>query len=172
MSIIQKILFSKEECDLILKKYVNTPTNEIENNNNMSYSAKFMTYENDEWILNRIIEWVETELNIKVDWNAGKLKEFYLQSYQKGDKFKKHNDNKHNRIYAAGLLLNDNFLGGEFIVDINKNTSVIFDNMAGNCYLFQSYLYHEVKEITEGNRNVVLIFLQGPQLLFKRKILI
>jgi len=172
MKMIQKVLFTKEECELILKLYNDKPINEKENNHNMSYSAKIMTHENDEWILNRIIEWVENELNIKVNWNDGKMKEFYLQSYQTGDKFKKHNDNKHNRVYGAGLLLNDNFLGGEFIVDINKNTSVTFDNMVGNCYLFESYLYHEVKEITKGNRSVVLIFLEGSQLLFKRKILI
>jgi Rps23 Pro-64 3,4-dihydroxylase Tpa1-like proline 4-hydroxylase len=168
----QKVLFTKEECNLILKQYINKPINETENNNNMSYSAKFMTYENNAWILNRIIEWVENELSIKIDWNGGKMKEFYLQSYKKGDKFKKHNDNKHNRVYGAGLLLNDNFLGGEFIVDINKNSSITFNNIAGNCYLFESCLYHEVKEITKGNRNIILIFFGETQLLFKRKILI
>lgn len=169
---IQKILFTKEECDLILNQYGDKPIDDKEDNHNMSYSSKFMTYENDKWILNRFIEWIGYELNINVDWNKSELKEFYLQNYQKGNKFKKHNDNKHNRLYGAGLLLNDDFLGGDFIVDINKNTSITFNKIIGNCYLFKSCLTHEVKEIIDGNRNVVLIFFKESQLQFKRKILI
>ena len=172
MSIIQKVLFTKEECNLILEQYINKPINQTENNNNAKYSAKNMTYENDAWILDKFIEWIQTELNINVNWNGGSIKEFYLQSYQLGDRFKKHHDNKHNRVYAAGLLLNDDYLGGDFIVDNDKNTPITFNKIIGNCYLFESYLTHEVTEITEGNRNVVLIFLESSQLLFKRKILI
>ena len=172
MKMIQKVLFTKEECELILKLYNDKPINEKENNHNMSYSAKIMTYENDSWILDRIIEWVEKELNIKIDWNKSDIKEFYLQSYQVNDKFKKHNDNKHNRVYGAGILLNDNFLGGDFVVDINKNESITFNKLSGNCYLFESCLNHEVKEITDGNRDIILIFFRESQLSFKRKILI
>jgi hypothetical protein len=36
-TIIQKVLFTKKECDLILKKYNNNPVDESENNDTRKY---------------------------------------------------------------------------------------------------------------------------------------
>ena len=86
--------------------------------------------------------------------------------------FKKHNDNKHNRVYGCGLLLKNDFKGGDFIVYTPKDEIIQFNNIIGNCYLFESNLYHEVTEIIEGNRSVVLIFFRNSQIIFKRNQLI
>ena len=45
---------------------------------------------------------------------------------------------------------------------------MMFNNTIGNCYLFEANLSHEVTEIIEGNRSVVLIFFRNSQITFKR----
>jgi hypothetical protein len=66
-------------------------------------------------------------------------------------------------LYSVGLLLNDGFSGGDFIVDINKNESVLFDNKIGNCYFFESKYQHELMEITNGTRHIILVFFKKQQ---------
>jgi hypothetical protein len=172
MQFKQKILFSKEECDSILKRYIVKPIGEIKQQKHRSYISKKIDWVKDSWILDRLINWIETELNIKIDWDNTSFKEFYLQSYNEGDKFETHSDNVYNRAYGMGVLLNDTFEGGEFIVHLSNSESVTFDKKIGNCYLFHSHLLHEVKVITKGNRNVLLLFLQNSQIMFKRNQLI
>ena len=164
----QTVLFTEQECDLILKTYIDKPIDDIENNNTRKYQSKNIDYNSDKWVLDRFINWVENELNIKIEWEIAKTKEFYLQSYTTGDVFKKHNDSRHNRVYACGLLLNDTFKGGEFIVYTPNDEMIQFNNVIGNCYLFESNLFHEVTEIIEGNRSVVLLFFRNSQIIFKR----
>ena len=166
----QKILFTEEECELILKKYINRPINKSEDRDTMKYKSKDIDYNVDKWILDRFINWVENELNIKIEISNSSTKEFefYLQSYKVGDLFNKHNDNAFNRVYACGLLLNNTFKGGEFIVYTPNDEMMPFNNTIGNCYLFEASLAHEVTEIVEGNRSVVLIFFRNSQITFKR----
>ena len=166
----QKILFTEQECDLILKKYIDTPINKIEDRDTMKYKSKDINYNVDKWIVDRFINWVETELNIKIEIIDSNTKdfEFYLQSYKAGDLFKKHNDSVYNRVYACGLLLNNTFNGGEFIVYTPNDEMMMFNNIIGNCYLFETSLSHELTEIIEGNRSVVLIFFRNSQITFKR----
>ena len=168
----QKVLFTKKECDLILKKYIDKPISEIQNDDTKKYQSKNIEYNVDKWIIERFINWIETEIDIKIEWNDSKnfngIKEFYLQSYMTGDVFKKHHDNVFNRIYTCGLLLNDDFKGGNLNVYTRNDKMMHFNNIKGNCYLFDSNLYHEVNEIIEGNRSVVLIFFRNPQITFKR----
>ena len=171
-TIIEKVLFTKQECDLILKKYSNNPVDESEHNDTRKYQSKNIDYIADKWILDRFVNWIEAELDVKIEWEASKIKELYLQSYKMGDMFKKHNDNEYHRVYGCGLLLNNDFKGGEFIVYSPKDEMNKFTNTVGNCYLFESNLFHEVTEIIDGNRNVVLIFFRNSQILFKRNKLI
>jgi predicted 2-oxoglutarate/Fe(II)-dependent dioxygenase YbiX len=164
----QKILFTEEECELILKKYIDTPINKIEDTDTMKYKSKDIDYNVDKWILDRFINWVENELNIKIELSNSKEFEFYLQSYKAGDLFVKHIDNSYNRVFACGLLLNNTFKGGEFVVYTPNDEIMLFNNTIGNCYLFEANLAHEVKEIIEGNRSVILIFFRNSQITFKR----
>ena len=119
------------------------------------------------FILDRIIEWIEDEVKCHIDWdNSTVLDEVYFQSYKVGDKFGRHDDNVYNRVYTAGLLLNDEFGGGEFIVDVSSDNRKVFESKIGNCYVIESMLKHEVTEITEGCRNVVIIFFKHSQVKF------
>lgn len=159
----QEILFSKKECDLILKKYATKPIdgNQV-HKSSISYTYKNMDDVEDRWILDKFILWVSKELDVSVDWENADSNEFYLQTYVKGDKFNRHTDSIHNRLYGLGLLLNDDFEGGEFI--INNTETFNFQKIIGNCYFFESIHEHELYEIKEGIRNVVLIFFKKSQI--------
>jgi hypothetical protein len=159
----QKILFTKEECDSIINTYTNLPINGTGGATFQKYVYRNLNYETHGWIVDRFANWVETEANCKIDWLASPIKEFYLQTYEVGDRFMKHDDSKYDRLYSVGLLLNDGFSGGDFIVDVNKNESVLFDNKIGNCYFFESRYQHELMEITNGTRHIILVFFKKQQ---------
>jgi hypothetical protein len=173
MTFKQKILFTQKECDLILEKYIDKPIDEVENKDKKKYQSKYIDYNVDKWIIDRFINWIETEIDVKIDWNDSKSfnginNEVYLQSYTIGDIFKKHHDNIFNRRYTCGLLLNDDFKGGNLNVYTHNDKMMKFNDVKGNCYFFDSGLYHEVNEIIEGNRSVVLIFFTDSHIIFKR----
>lgn len=176
MSVVkQKILFTKEECDLILKKYINKPVdgNQVEKNN-ISYTYRIVNDIEERWILERLILWIREELNVDVEWDISDHKEFYLHTYVKGDKFDRHNDNTHDRVYGLGLLLNDEFEGGRFVVDTNnpRDETFNFEKIVGNCYIFGSAYEHQLYEIKEGVRNVILLFIKKSQLKYDKTKLI
>jgi hypothetical protein len=159
----QKILFTKEECDDIINTYTNLPITGTGGASFQKYVYRDVNYETHGWVVERFVKWVESETNCKIDWFSSLHREFYFQTYILGDRFLKHNDNNHDRLYSVGLLLNDEFNGGAFIVDINKNESVLFDNKIGNCYFFEAKHEHELMEITNGIRHVILVFFKKEQ---------
>ena len=149
----QKILFTEQECDLILKEYIDKPIGTIEQKTYVSWISKNIDSVKDSWILDRLVGWFESELNIKIDWDNAPKKEFYLQSYIKGDKFAKHNDNAYNRVYGMGVLLNDEFEGGHTSF---QQLSISVKPIIGSCLLF----YYDtditkLKNLTSHGGNVV-----------------
>jgi hypothetical protein len=159
----QKILFTKEECDSIINTYTNLPISGTGNDTFQKYVYRNVNYETHGWIIDRFAKWIESEANCKIDWLASPMQEFYFQTYVVGDKFMKHDDSKYDRLYSVGLLLNDEFTGGDFILDINKKESVLFDNTIGNCYFFEAMYLHELMEITSGTRHIILVFFNKHQ---------
>ena len=168
MAFNQKILFTREECDLIIENHINLPIARKEAHSHMGYTYRNVNYKEYQWIVNRFINWIEEQENCKVNWVNENSSEFYFQSYEVGDKFNKHDDNINDRYYTAGLLLNDTFDGGEFIVDVINNTSIQFKKNIGNCYFFESNMEHELKEIVSGNRNIILIFFHKKNIKFNQ----
>ena len=161
----EKVLFTKDECDSIINQHL--PFTRDFTNKGCSYSSIRIDKTDNRWILDRIIKWIEDEVTCNIDWdNNTLLDEVYFQSYKVGDKFGRHDDNVYNRVYTAGLLLNDGFTGGEFIVDISSDKRKVFESKIGNCYVIESMLKHEVTEITEGCRNVVIVFFKDSQIKF------
>jgi hypothetical protein len=159
----QKILFTKEECDDIINTYTSLPITGTGDDTFQKYVYRDVNYETHGWIIERFIKWIETETSCKIEWGLSTHKEFYFQTYIAGDKFMKHNDSKYDRLYSVGLLLNDEFSGGDFIVDISKNQSMLFDNTVGNCYFFEARHEHELKEVTNGIRHIILVFFKKQQ---------
>jgi hypothetical protein len=168
----QKVLFTKEECIDILDSYSKIKSTGSQIEKGISYIYTDIDCESSFWILERFINWIEIETDYKIDWLASEKRELYLQTYIVGDEFRKHKDDTYNRQYTAGLLLNDSFEGGEFVVDISKDVQSKFNNIIGNCYLFDSTLFHQLNPITKGERNIVLLFLKKSQIKYKKTQLI
>ena len=65
-------------------------------------------------------------------------------------------------MYAVGVLLNDNFFGGDFKMYDKNNT--ILNKKIGNTYVFDVRLEHEITPITNGERYSLLWFLQNEHI--------
>lgn len=157
MLVKQKILFNKEECDSII----------INNNENKNYNFKDRKYISQsinylietEWLFDKLKKFVETETNIQFK----KIKkQIHFHTFIKGDWFAKHDDIRDGRVYAIGVLLNDNFSGGDFKL-YNENETIL-NKVVGNTYIFDVRIEHEITPILEGERYSLLWFLQNEHI--------
>lgn len=166
MLLKQKQLFSKEECDLI----INLSKINFQNWNKFDRSYNSYAIENTEntnWIFDKLKKYVESENEIKIKTIK---KQIHFHTFVKGDWFGKHNDVRDDRIYAVGVLLNDNFDGGDFKM-YNPN-EVVLNKIIGNTYLFDVKIEHEITEILNGVRFSLLWFLQTKNIKFNTNSLI
>jgi hypothetical protein len=62
----------------------------------------------------------------------------------------------------VGVLLNDDFEGGDFKL-YNPN-EITLDKVIGNTYLFDVKIDHEITSILEGERYSLLWFLQNEHI--------
>jgi len=158
MLLTQKILFSKEECDLIIKDYKKSERSWSKSDRR--YQSCSITYSDDsKWIFSRFSEFFESVSGFEVK----KLKrEIHFHNFTSGDWFGKHDDNKSGRLYAVGCLLSEDFDGGDFIF-YNPFENLVLKSV-GNSYIFDVRIPHEVKQITKGTRYSLLWFLEGEHL--------
>ena len=155
MLIKQTHLFSKEECDIILNLYNDIPQKwNFSDRNFISNAIKYSS--ETHWLFDKLKTFVETETNIQIRTIK---KQIHFHTFIKGDWFGKHNDIRDNRIYAVGVLLNDNFEGGDFKL-YNPN-EMILNKVVGNTYIFDVNIEHEITPILEGERFSLLWFLQN-----------
>ena len=77
----------------------------------------------------------------------------------------KQNDEIENRLYAVGVLLNENFEGGDF--KLYNTEEYTLNKKTGNTYLFEAKIDHEITEVTSGERYSLLWFLQKDNLITK-----
>ena len=97
------------------------------------------------WLWTMIQEVVEYTLPnyIITDW-------IHILEYKQGYYFDKHTDivkGYHTREYSGGIELNDNWEGGEFLIEGKKlNTKI------GKLFYFKPDLIHELRPITKGIR--------------------
>lgn len=161
MIIKQKILFNIDECNSIIDLTKSNLKN-WELYDRTYHSLTIKNENNTEWIFNRLKLFFESEVGLKIN----KLKkEIHFHKFVKGDWFGKHSDNVNDRVYAVGVLLNNNFSGGDFkLYDINNTT---LDKEIGNTYIFDVNIEHEITEIIQGERYSLLWFLQKEHLKFQ-----
>lgn len=157
MVLTQNVLFTKLECDSIIWQNTNV-TNW--NKNDRKYKSILLEYSNDtEWIFLKLKNFVEQSTNIKIT-NLKKVIHFH--KFVKDDWFGKHNDIRNNRVYAVGVLLNDDFKGGDF--KLHNPNEIILDKVIGNTYLFDVKIEHEITPILEGERYSLLWFLENEHI--------
>jgi hypothetical protein len=166
MLIKEKILFKKNECDLIRNLFKSNPQNwDLKDR---KYHSQPIDYSIETiWIFDRLKSFVEMETDIEFK----KIKkQIHFHKFVKGDWFGKHNDVRDNRFYAIGVFLNNDFDGGDFKL-YNPN-EIILNKLTGNTYIFDVRIQHEITPILEGERYSLLWFLESEHIKIKTNKLI
>jgi len=155
MLINQKVLFNESECQLIID--LNKTNLKQWNTNEYKYNSMGILYSNEtKWIFDRLKEYFVSQTNVNI---VSLKEEIHFHTYKIGDSFLRHNDAKKNRIYGVGVLLNEEFMGGDFIF-YDKNPEII-NKIKGNSYVFDVITNHEIKPIINGIRHSLLWFLDN-----------
>ena len=158
MILKQKMLFSKEECESIISYNDTYITNWVMDNR--KYNSQPINYSLDtKWLFDKLKDFVERET--KIEFRSIK-KQIHFHKFIKEDWFGKHNDNRDSRIYAVGVLLNENFKGGDF--KLYNPTEQTLNKFVGNTYLFDVRIEHEITPILDGERFSLLWFLQNEHI--------
>lgn len=161
MLVKQKLLFSKEECNLIKNLFKKNSQNwDFKDRKYYSQPINYSTETN--WLFDKLKQFVEDESNIEIK----KIKkQIHFHKFIKGNWFAKHNDNRDNRMYAIGVLLNDNFEGGDFV--LYNPTEFKLNKIIGNTYIFDVRIEHEIKPIENGERYSLLWFIESKHISIK-----
>jgi hypothetical protein len=158
MLIKEKILFNKEECDLIINLIKTNQQNW--GFNDRKYNSQAINYSLEtKWLFDKLKTFFEEQANIQIKKNKEVI---HFHKFVKGDWFGKHNDVRDNRLYSVGVLLNDDFEGGDFKL-YNPN-EIILDKVIGNTYIFDVTINHEITPILDGERYSLLWFLQNEHI--------
>jgi hypothetical protein len=158
MILKEKILFSKEECESIILGNDTDITNW--RMGDRKYNSQPIRYSLEtKWLFDKLKDFVERETNIQIRTIK---KTIHFHKFTKGDWFGKHNDIRDKRLYSVGVLLNDNFEGGDFKL-YNPN-EIILDKVIGNTYLFGVRIDHEITPILKGERYSLLWFLENEHI--------
>lgn len=154
----QNKLFSKEECQSIIFYGSNNITDW--NNNDRKYHSQPIPYSLEtKWLFDKLKTFFEEQSKIQIKKNKEVI---HFHKFVKGDWFGKHNDVRNNRLYAVGVLLNDNFEGGDF--KLYNPTEQTINKVVGNAYLFDVRIDHEITSILEGERHSLLWFLENEHI--------
>lgn len=158
MLIKQKHLFSKEECEFVL----NLVKSNLQNWNfkDRNFNSEAINYSLEtKWLFDKLKDFVERETKIEIK----KIKkQIHFHKFIKGDWFGKHNDVRDSRLYAIGVLLNDDFDGGDF--KLHNPNELTLDKFIGNAYIFDVRIEHEITPILHGERYSLLWFLQNEHI--------
>lgn len=165
MIVKEKVLFSQKECELIMK--LSKINHQEWKSKDRSYNSLVLNYnENTAWLFDKLKTFFELETQI----NIFKLKPYiHFHKYISGDWFGRHNDIRGNRIYAVGVLLNDEFEGGDF--KLYNPTEHILNKVVGNSYIFDVTIDHEIIPILNGERYSLLWFLERDNIKVNNKLI-
>lgn len=154
MIIEQKKLFNPEECKEII--YLSKINHQKWDSSDRKYNSASIVYnDHSEWIYNKLKKFFE-------DASGQNLftlkKEIHFHTFDEDDKFDLHNDALDRRIFSVGVLLNDDFVGGDF--NLYTPSKITLDKVRGNCYIFDASISHEITPILSGKRNSLIWFIQ------------
>lgn len=154
--IFQKILFSKEECDDIIN---------IHKVNSQKWKNNDREYKSFSIILNGETEWIFSKMKNFFEEESGLLmetikNEVHFHVFETNDWFGVHNDARNNRLFSLGVLLNDDFDGGEFNL-YSQGEEIVLEKKVGNTYIFDAAISHEVTPIQCGIRYSLIWFIQN-----------
>jgi hypothetical protein len=158
----QTILFTKEECDYIIglkNKYPQQGDNgRWEEFDNFIYKFHTLEHLSDiDWIIKRLCDFFESQMDLHIFVRPTKLN---LHHYTEGDEFGKHIDTGTPiKEWNVGIILNEDFDGGDYLVFDENDEPIIIDKKIGNVCIYQSQTPHQVTPITKGERWAVAMFI-------------
>jgi hypothetical protein len=158
----QKILFTKEECNTIIKlknKYPllgdNGRWDEFDNFKYKFYTLEYLT--DIDWVIKRMCDHFEKEMHLHIFHRPTKLN---LHHYTSGDEFGKHIDTGTPiKEWNVGIVLNEDFEGGDYLVFDENDEPVVIDKKIGNVCIYQSQTPHQVTPIINGERWAIAMFI-------------
>lgn len=150
------MIFSENELEFLCNFDAN------KSNRNLSDRKYQFSIFPDFYYVEKILKWFENETNKKLknyDYNL------IIHTFHEGDFFSKHTDaikiNNKNRAYVVGVLLNDDYVGGDYIL---YSPQIILPKVKGTCYYFKSDRLHEITMVKKGIRKSALIFIYHEDL--------
>jgi len=162
-------LFTKEECAVIISYTTELSKGaqaKRENRTTSFKSCQLKPNNENDWVFQRIYDFVEASLNINI---IHQLDYLMINQYDLTDRFDKHKDFYFkDQIFNVLTQLNEEYDGGDFNLyepdfTLNKTT--------GATCIFENTRWHEVKPIISGERvSMIGFFLKGQ--LSKNKSLI
>lgn len=167
-------LFTDNECKSI-SKYMHlfkTKDAIVQNqNNNERRKSKicFHTYKKD------ATDWIFHRLNTSIDLNNKKLWNFDLERYSSIQYTEYDDTNSHYdwhtdllgeldgvRKLTISVLLDDDFIGGDFKCDFLCRESSVIPLKKGDAIIFPSFMPHKVDKVTSGCRKSLVAWVLGP----------
>ena len=144
--IFEKLLFTPDECDKIISlQKVNFQT--WKNVDRDYESSSIFFNEDTKWIFEKLKKFFEDETG----YTMLKLKEeIHFHTFTKEDWFGVHDDARDSRLFSVGVLLNDDFEGGDF--KLYNPHEILVKKIKGNSYIFNVDISHEVTPIELGTR--------------------
>jgi hypothetical protein len=158
----QSIIFTKEECDYIIglkNKYPLLGENgRWEEFDDFRYKFYTLEYASDiDWVIKRLCDFFEFQMGLNIFVRPTKLN---LHHYTEGDEFGKHIDTGTPiKEWNVGIVLNEDFKGGDYLVFDKNDEPIVIDKKIGNVCIYQSQTPHQVTPITKGERWAVAMFI-------------
>ena len=160
--LIQSILFTKDECESIINlkdKYPLLGDNgRWDEFNNFRYKFYALDHLPDiDWVIDRMCNYFEKETNLHIFLRPTKLN---LHHYTSGDEFSKHIDTGTPiKEWNVGIILNEDFEGGDYLVFDKNDKPIFIDKKIGNVCIYQSQTPHQVTPIINGERWSIAMFI-------------
>ena len=171
--IYEKILFTPDECETILKYCRESiKPKKVQQTMNIKYDYfEILFNEEIKWLFDKIYDSFYDLTGVKVIDYTNKLS---VNRYVVGNSFAKHidrNENTPNRVWNIGLVLNNDFEGGEYnyFIDGEKKT---FSKEIGNMIVYDSSVPHEVTKIINGERMALVKILDVEHIKINKSSLI
>lgn len=158
----QKILFTEEECKNIINLIKINPQ-KWESNDRLYESLLIEYDEKISWLFDKLKSFFEEATGIEM---INLRKDIHYHVFKKNSYFGIHTDNFIDRIYSVGVLLNDNFVGGDFV--LYEKDIIKLNKKIGNTYIFDVSVKHEIEKIIDGERYSIIWFVKNDNIKIKK----
>ncbi len=165
---IQEIIFTKEECENIIKYFAEKEANVVmpPGQTRVKYKGYLLSNEDEGKLLKKLYDWFTSVTGLTLHKFP---KENYFMKYEPGDVFSPHTDEYGERVWILGVQLSDEFdyEGADFIF---HSGNFKINKTIGNCFVTKANLSHEVTKLISGNRYSFVSFPDQTSLVGKKSL--